>query len=226
MLTVTCVLVKGPVAYTPEYVVRLRRMVARYLPEKFQFVCLTDDPGALPDDVDVLAIPPTHLAVPENGRGYWAKVQLFNRANGFTGRVLFLDLDVLVVGDLKPIVDAPTSLALCDDPFAGVEGERDRYGRQVIRAFNSSVMAWDAGTCDALYDDWRVDVTQRLSTDQDWIAEQRPDAIALPLAWFPRLSQVQPPWPEEARVVLCKKPKPHEAVTRFHWFDAQWGGWA
>jgi hypothetical protein len=34
---------------------------------------------------------------------------------------------------------------------------------------------------------------------------------------------VRPPWPKEAKVVLVKKPKNHEAVERWPWFEAMWG---
>lgn len=226
-LTVACVLVAGPVAgYSVDYVLRLERMVRRHLARPFQFVCLTDgSKGPLPAPIETVQIPAASEAIPANGRGYWSKVQLFNPAIGFSGRVLFLDLDVLVVSDLAPIVDFPAALALTEDELVAERAHitTDRYGRTLVRRFNSSVMAWDAGTQDFLFTRWTIDQTLRLSTDQDWIGEQAPDAQGMPYAWFPRISRVQPPWPAEAKVVLCKKPKNVEAVQRWPELEQWWG---
>lgn len=221
-LTVACVLVAGPVAaFNADYVVRLERMVRRHLARPFRFVCLTDGSrGALPAPIETIPIQPAAGQV-----GYWAKVQLFNPALGLEGRVLFLDLDVLVVADLAPLVDFPAPLALADDVVVQMRPDVavDRFGRRLVRKFNSSAIVWDAGTQDALFTRWRRSDAERLSTDQDWIAEQVPAAAAMPLAWFPRISAVRPPWPDEARVVLCKKPKNHEAVERWPAVREWWG---
>lgn len=232
MLTVACVWVRGPVPFTSDAVVRLRRMVRRYLSRPHQFVCLTDRPWLLPSDLRTIPIESLPHAVPPNGRGYWAKIELFNRRHGLTGRVLYLDLDSVVVDSLEPIVDAPAPFAITADALIAERAHltRDRYGRLLVRRFNSSVMVWDAASAYDLYDDWSVRETARLSTDQDWIGERRPDALALPYAWFPRLSRLVAsgqllPLPADAKVVLAKKPKPHDALRRWPWFDAWWGGW-
>lgn len=233
MLTVACVWVRGPVNYTADYVVRLRRMACRFVPKPFNFVCLTDRP----EEVCLPGIVPIHTDrmwgdVPSNGAGYWTKVRLFDplrhfnvRGGAFDGRVLYVDLDSLIVSDLSPIVNYPAPFAITADALAKERPrlDTDRYGRQVVRAFNSSVMVWDVGFGSDLYEAWTPDVAQRLSTDQDWIAERYPNAAAMPDAWFPRISRVQPPWPDEAKVVLVKKPKPHEACARWPWFEPMWG---
>lgn len=226
-LTVVCLLVAGPVAeYSVEHVVRLERMVRAHLARPFRFVCFTDGSrGALPALIETVEIPAVDDAVPLNGRGYWHKLQIFNPTRGLAGRVLYLDLDVLVVGDMAPIVDWPAPLALADDELRTERPplERDRHNRQVKRRFNGSVIVWDAGTQDALFTGWAITATERLSTDQDWIGEQAPHAQAMPASWFPRISRVQPPWPADAKVVFVKKPKPMEAARRWPWFDAAWG---
>lgn len=231
MLTVACVWVHGPVPYTVDYVVRLERMVWRYLERPFRFVCLTDRPGELPAHITAIPIDWPIGDLPPNGVGYWAKVSLFDRRL-FNGRVLYIDLDSLIVSDLSPIVDYPAPFAITADALIQERAhlDRDRYGRLVVRRFNSSVMVWDAGQGSLIWDDWMPSVTARLSTDQDWIAELYPEAAAIPSAWFPRIGMTQPtpefqPWPADAKVVLVKKPKPHEAVARWPWFDAMWGGW-
>lgn len=236
MTTVACVWVQGPVPYTADYVGRLARMARRFLDRPFRFVCLTDRPAALALDPRIETIQIAAPTVPANGRGFWAKVECFNPAHGFTGRMLFLDLDVLVVRDLTDIVEFSSAFALPTDIFSPRAGpQADRYGRGVVRKFNSSVMVWDAGTQDVVYTDWTPAVADAYSTDQDWIAVRCPTAASMPLMWFPRISQMVAdpmfaatgtPMPPEARVVLVKKPKNVEAVQRWPWLDLAWGGWA
>lgn len=220
VLTVCCVWVRGPYPYTAEYVVRLERMARRFYLRPLRFVCLTDQPEALPGIETISVTPPK---VPANTVGIWTKLEVF-KPGRFTGRVLFLDLDTLIVAPLDPIVDAPATFAITSDGDGAVS--KDRYGRTVIRRFNSSVMAWDAGTVDTLSTDWNTTTAWRLSTDQDWIAERRPDAYAMPMAWFPRISKIENgPIPADAKVILVKKPKNHIAAQRWSWVEPAWGGW-
>ena len=149
-------------------------------------------------------------------------MRLFDPALGWTGRVLALDLDVLLVAPIDPIVDCPAPFALTADPRYGAKAI-DRFGRKVIHKFNSSVMPWTAGDQVDLFTDLTPADVDRLSTDQDWIAEKHPDATGLPRAWFPRISETQPPWPKAAKVVLVKVPKNHIAAERWPWFAPLWG---
>lgn len=235
MLTVACVFVAGPYPYTAEYVVRLERMVRRHLARPFHFVCLTDRAAELPASIDRIHIASLAGIVPDNGVGYWNKLRIFDPAIGLVGRCLFLDLDTLVVDALDPIVDYPAPLALTEDAFVVERAhlDRDRYGRRLVRRFNSSVMAWDGGTQSDLWTRWTPDVAQRLSTDQDHIGEASEEALAMPYAWFPRISQLVKdpdfaatgtPMPSQAKVILCKKPKNAIAVQQWPWVDALWGG--
>jgi len=217
-LTVACVFVEGPYPYTADYVVRLERMARRWISGPFRFVCLTDRPALLPG-IETVAIPRTL----HGGEGYWAKMRLFDPALGWTGRVLYLDLDVLLVAPLDPILECPAPFALTADPRYGAKAI-DRFGRKVIYKFNSSVMLWTAGEQVDLFTDLTPETVERLSTDQDWIAEKYPKAVGLPRAWFPRLSEaIAPPWPSAAKVVLVKVPKNHIAATRWPWFASAWG---
>jgi hypothetical protein len=236
-LTVACVFVRGPYPYTAEYVVRLDRMVRRYFARPFRFVCLTDRGEELPAGIETIQIASLAGVVPPNGVGYWNKLRLFDPAIGLTGRVLYLDLDSLIVAPLDPIVDVPATLALTADALVVERAHlvTDRYGRRLVRRFNSSVMVWDGGTHQDLWTRWTPSVAQAVSTDQDWIGEQATDATGMPIDWFPRISQLRrdpmfdatgAPMPTSAIVVLTKKPKNHVVMAQTSWFDALWGGWA
>lgn len=212
-LTVACVLVCGHVDFTSEYVIRLKSMCRRMVARPHRFVCFTDDKFRLPDDIETV-----HIPTPRGHYAWWSKLELFNAAHGFTGRVLYLDLDVLLVRELSPIIDFPARFALVPD---GAPNFRPRNGLAVYKKFNSSVMVWEAGEANYLYDAWTPKVAQRLWGDQDWIGEMA-DAESMPREWFPRLSECGKDWGEQARVVLCKKPKNLDAAHKWPWFNEVW----
>lgn len=225
MIKVVCVMVRANVPYTTDYVVRLRNAVRRTLPRNHEFVVITDQPFQVglefKKDRDVKVIPHAHLAgIP----GWWAKLQVFR----LTGPVLYLDLDVLTVASLAEVVDFPLGdAAIALVPHAGTFEGRD--GKKVVKNYNSSIM-WmpEASRLRFLHDEWDIGVANRLWGDQDWIGERLQDtAVKMPLEWFPRLSEIsqyrgRPIIPPEAKIILCKKPKNHEAAAKWAWFREMW----
>ena len=92
MIDVACVLRSGG-AYDPCWVHRLREAVSRYLPIEHRFVCLSD----VPIGGDVV-----RFNLPAGWRGWWAKMAL-GQPGLFPGRVLYFDLDSLIVGFLSEL---------------------------------------------------------------------------------------------------------------------------
>jgi hypothetical protein len=213
MLTVACVWVNGHLPYKVEYVTRLHAMCQRWIKRPFAFVCLTDTPKLVPSGVTAIEIPN-----PNPLKGWWSKIELF-KPGRFTGRVLYLDLDTLIVGPITDVIDYPAVFALA--PHAGTFNGKG--GLQVVKRFNSSVMVWDAGTQDALYTAWTPAIASVLWGDQDYIGRVVSDARAMPREWFPRLSELDGHAPDpSARVVLVKKPKNEDAAKQFAWFREAW----
>lgn len=216
-LTVACVFVRGEYPYTVEYVSRLRDMVARWIDRPFRFCCLTDQPELMPKGVEPIAVTKLHGFAP------WTKLELFNPVRQWTGRMLYLDLDTLIVSPLAPIVDMPAPFAITADPTNKKNRTHDSFGRAIVRRFNSSVMVWDGGTQTDLYTGWTPAVADRLSGDQDWVGERKPGAVTMPREWFPRISELNGQQPvDPAKVVLVKVPKNHLAAEQYPWFDALW----
>lgn len=214
-VTVACVLVRGHIDFTVDYVRRLRSMVDRHMDRPFRFACLTDRTQAqMPEGVE--AIPISHS---RRLKGWWAKINLW-KPGLFEGRVLYLDLDVLVVSSLAPIIDYPARLALVPDGAPNFQGKGDM---RTVKRYNSSVMAWDAGVGTDLFTEWTTVTARRLWGDQDLIGERLPNEATMPAEWFPRLSAVKPPWPADAKVILSKCPKNHIAAQRWPWFAEAWG---
>jgi hypothetical protein len=101
LTTVVCV--KVGAKYGPEYVNRLAAMVARHITMSHRFVCLTDNPAGL-----TCPSFPIGTDLP----GWWAKLVLFRPHNDLAGqRVVFLDLDTVIVGNMD-------FLLTYDGPFA------------------------------------------------------------------------------------------------------------
>lgn len=214
MLTVACVFVRGHVAFSPEYVARLYSMTKRCLKREFEFVCLTDQPLQMPRGVRAIKID-----TPKPGmKGWWAKIELF-KPGRFGGRVLYLDLDVLLLDSLESIIDYPADFALAPDGAPNFKGAE---GRAVVKRFNSSVMVWNWDAVPDLHRQWTPAVANRLWGDQDWIGERCEFAQAMPAQWFPRLSVCRDQWAPDAKVVLCKTPKNADAAKLWKWFDDMW----
>ena len=227
IVTVVCLFIRGEYPYTPEYVTRLRDMACRYLVTSVRsarFVCLTDRPELFTRDTAMDII---HVGRLPARYAFWSKLLVFNPDYGFTGRMLWLDLDVLVVNDLGPIVDFPAPFAFAADMFAatgdGPAQESRKDGRRYLPKYQGSVMVWNAGEQADLFTDWDPRISEEFYTDQDYYAARAPHAARMPVAWFPRISLVHPPWPAEAKVVLVKKPKNHVALERWPWFRQYWG---
>lgn len=216
MITVACVWVKGNVPYTAEYVARLQAMVARHLSQPHEFVCLTDRPAQVPQNARAITI-----ASPSPLPGWWAKLELFNPSREWPGRVLYFDLDTLIVDRLDAIAASPAPLTLIPDGGSAFPG---RAGLRVVKRFNSSVMAFDPPAVRRLWSTFNATVPQRLWGDQDHIGEQCPAAATWPIEWFPRLSSIGAAGivPVGTRVVLSKKPKNVVAADRWPWFNAIW----
>src|ERR1019366_5700099 len=94
--------------YGPGYVDRLYGMVARNLARPFRFVCLTDDAGGIRAEVTCAPIPTLPPIAQPKERG-WRKLASFSpELAGLLGEtVLFLDLDVVVMGALDPLLEYP-----------------------------------------------------------------------------------------------------------------------
>ncbi len=100
--------------YGPEYVNRLYGMVSRHLRGPFRFVCLTDNSMGVNPEVDCLPLPRMELA-PGADRG-WPKLSTFKAGlHGLKGTALFLDLDVVIVGDITPFFEQPGDFLIIKD---------------------------------------------------------------------------------------------------------------
>lgn len=132
MTIIACVLRSGGI-YGGEHVNRLGEQLSRFAIDR-GFICLTDI-------VDLHA-PMFDEIVPLKHRwpGWFSKIELF----AMPGPVLYLDLDVSIIGDLAPLLKLAETVdfAMCQG-FWGAEDPNPR---------NSSIMAWRANAPAHLYE--------------------------------------------------------------------------
>lgn len=204
MLTVACVEWADYCERGGEYVSKLRASVARYLAAPHRFVCLTDDPTRHPG-VECQALPRRQK---DGLVGWWAKLYLFTR-DRFEGRVLYLDLDTIVVGALDALADAKGIVHLKDWGWTKND-------------YCSAIMAWDAGEHSEIWERYTPQVPFDYRGDQDWITALGGwPALPKGLAVSYRYESKGGP-PAGAAVVQCHgKPKPHEMPPE-HWAHQHW----
>src|SRR6185369_12905997 len=85
--------------YGADFVNRLHSAVTRNLKRPHRFVCFTDDGKGLAPGIDALPIPEIDLPPDAKVTG-WRKLCLFRDDLTVNGLCLFLDIDIVVTGNL------------------------------------------------------------------------------------------------------------------------------
>jgi len=200
MVTVVCVEVGNYLGRGREYVEKLRGSVARHLKAPHEFVIVTDDPRRHPIGSNFRSVEPGLV-------GWWVKCQLFKHGL-FEGRVLYLDLDTVIVGPLDPIAEAKGILYLSQWGW-----DKHTYG--------SGVMCWDAGEHRDVWNLYTNQVPLWHQGDQDWITKIGgwPSLPMYRLKSYRYHCKKGVP-PGTSVVCFHGKPRPHEVSDRFvldHW---------
>jgi hypothetical protein len=221
MATFLCM--KWGTKYGPEYVNRLHSMVRRHMAGPFRFVCLTDSREGLDPGIEAFPIPSLRLPPGSPERG-WTKLVSFSpelTAPGgpaLSGPVLFLDIDIVIVGPLDDFFREPGEFLIMR--------ERKRLRTQG----NSSVYRWTAGAHPDVLEHFRANldaVRARHRNEQEFLVHHlaaQGKVRYWPDAWcrsfkrhcvrpFP-LSLFQPPViPPDARVIVFHGlPNPPDAL--------------
>ncbi len=166
------VCVKWGNKYVSEYVNVLKRMVARHTTVPYQFNCLTDDPNGIDPDVNIISLPKEPGIVT-----WWSKLWMFSPDMPLKGNILFFDLDVVIFDNIDQLFTYNTGKFNIIRDF-------NRCRIPDWKQSNSSVMRWETGTMDYLWNDFRADVNKimgRNHGDQDWIMKSAKEDIN----WWP-----------------------------------------
>lgn len=173
MNNVICI--KWGTKYGPHYVNRLYGMVNRHLSKPFRFVCLTDDSQGIRPEVEVLPIPPVKVP-PKHDVSPWRKLALFSPSLGdLSGKALFLDLDLIIVGRLDDFFDY-------SDKFCIIENWTQR-GQGIG---NSSVYCFEIGRHAEVLEYYLAhtdEVHAHYSNEQIYLSKRIGDIAFWPEAW-------------------------------------------
>lgn len=211
--------------YGAPFINRLYAMVKRNITPPFTFTCFTDARCGLNDEILCEDLPPLGIdKMPDRTLGIWGKSRLWNRKLGnIKGTVLFLDLDLVIVGSL----DAFFEVGNAEDVFLARNQTTpfERLGQ-------SSVMRFPVGKLEPLFHLFNADpqgTADKYRFEQRFVTRNAPGGVK----FFPRKSVLHfrqdcrwpfplnyifaPTLPSTARIVLFPRglhPQ-HAAEGRF-----------
>ena len=205
--------------YAADYVNTLYSMVARNLSREFRFVCLTEDAEGLDSRIEVFPLPEiaVNLDGPERG---WNKLSVFSQSlYDLKGKVLCLDLDLIITGSLDDLFDCPGEVMIIKDWI-----KKDGTG-------NSSVYRFEVGAHPEILAEFEQgfeQIKQIHRNEQEYLSAMLMKKNALvywPDSWcrsfkrhcikpFSLFVARETEMPEDTRVLVFHgKPDPHEAVA-------------
>lgn len=104
--------------FAPIYVNRLRSMLARNLQLPHKLFCISDTAAGIDRDVSIIPMPREFADTPRCRRRMWQWAK--ERRDDFGPRMLAIDLDVVIVGDITPLVDRPEPIVCWRVGYANV----------------------------------------------------------------------------------------------------------
>ena len=164
--------------YGPIFVNRLYSSVRANLARPFRFFCLTDDDSELVTGVQARPLP--RIELPGNfERTTWLKLGLFMDDPKVSGDCLFMDLDILVTGNMDCFFDyMPGKRCIIHNWI-----QKQLIFKKRPAVGNSSIFRWRANTMQFVVD--------KFYSERDWaLADFHPEQVYLTYAlgekyWWP-----------------------------------------
>jgi hypothetical protein len=240
-----CILcMKWGTAFGVEYVNTLYRAVRDNLGIDHDFICITDNEDGLDPGVICRSLNFLQPDWPAWQNGRWPKLQMFDReiVGGYDA-VLFLDLDLIVTGDLQPLVDVvrnqgglflmPKFRGFVWRTIPAEVWDRIPAAMNKVTRGNSSIVGFVPSEQFHLYEDFNgaSDLVQ-YENDQNYISALAYDRKCYPKGWCIGIHHLIPYWPfglifrryqkipQRSRIVIFNgRPKPEELVGNDvgHW---------
>ena len=224
--------------YGPEYVNRLFCMVQRHMPgivgKDYRFVCITDDTHSLMKGVECFPLQDLNSSLPDHMKSTpWLKLLVWdNPLYDLEGDALFLDLDVVITGNISDFFD------YCPGKYCVIHN----WTEPKKRTGNTSVFRFPIGQYPEILHDFKRNMLgtfQKYRIEQRYISsviEPKGEQVFWPSSWcrsfkeellpnWPMRFFVSPELPEDARIVVFHgKPDPDEAA-RGIWPLSKGSGW-
>ncbi len=165
--------------YGAPYINRLYAMVARNITPPFSVTCFTDSFDGIRPEVRLEPLPELDVVMPTGTQGIWPKARLWGeRLGDLRGPVLFLDLDLVIVGSL-------------DGFFSHGDPDRVTLARNQSTPFErlgqTSIFRFTVGSLKTLQDRFITDpqgIADRFQFEQRYVTREAPGGIDFwPAGW-------------------------------------------
>lgn len=234
----------GEKRFSAEHVNALAMMLRAQVGSSARLICLTDDRIGIDRNVEILKLPPEASELTRSWQ--WTKLYLFSDSWSETigTRFFYLDLDVIVAGDLTPIYDIPGDLVISQGKkrytqrkpgvWRAVESWFSSPAFVQRTPVNSSMMVIEPGRLTYLWDEFDVTTANQLKkergyvgSDQAWIAgkAQNPTIVGPEKGVFriSDLSEGRTRLPNQAKLIFFpgdrNKPWLNEVHQRHPWIE-------
>jgi hypothetical protein len=221
---ITAVTWKWGTAYGPQYVNRMRNMLKRNLQLPHRLVCITDDTTGIGPGVITLPMYTEHAGVMK-ATGYRSadndlcqrRLKMFDRnmAGVLGPRILHLDLDTVITGDITSLIDRPDPLIMYGHP-------------QRKDGVMPGMMLFNAGYLHDLYAGFKGDAVR---SDMELLDRYLREKQLMPVPrWTVEDGAYSHLWiakknggklPENAKVVMFYGPTNPHMVT-YPWVNTNW----
>ncbi|MCP5088440.1 MAG: hypothetical protein GY952_16745 [Rhodobacteraceae bacterium] len=221
--------------YAADYVNVLYNALTKHLDHPFRFICMTDDANGIVDGVEIFPIPEMDLGENRFAFGGWPKIAVFQKdLFGLEGRALFVDLDTVITGDIKPMFEAEGGVVLIREWKRFVDHFRPRKVNGM-----TSIFAFTLGDQTAIYDTFMENpdhAFENYRSEQRWVTDYatdmrfwgpkqvvsfKRDLLAPPL--LNRIISPKAPGPETSVVAFHGVPRPIDVVPDN---NETWGKWS
>lgn len=208
--------------YGPEYVARLSVGLKRGLKQDYRLLVVSDHKSI--NGVECVPLPDPELT---KHKGCFARLRLFDPEwqdqIGATERIVCIDLDVVVTGDLDP-------LFLRAEPFVILTGANSSNPCP----YNGSVWMLRAGYRPDVWSDFSLEAAAKLPSyefpdDQGWFAHQIPNAAGWKVGPQSGIyAYKKPAWPKgddlpkDARLVVFPGWRSPDKFTHLPWVRKYW----
>ena len=155
MITVACVFWGDK--FSLDYVYNLKAMVKRNTTIEHKFVCFSDRqiPGI------------ETLILPKGMMGWWNKIYMFKKNNGLSDRVVYLELDTVIVNNIDWLLE-------WNGDFMGIEdlGAINSHQSHLKNKLQSAILAFDYNKNHAIWDYYiknKVTIEKKIRGDGEYL---------------------------------------------------------
>ena len=189
--------------FTHQHVRTLKNMVGRNLNLEHRFVCVTDDARGMEDIETIPLWDYPEVKLPRGKPNCYRRLRVFapDASEWLGNRILSIDLDTVITGDITPLIDIPDEFKIWGDTAKNTH-------------YNGGFWLMDAGARARVWDEFTPDAPnitrarKMVGSDQAWISyvlgpnESKWSTADGVYSFRNHMSSGKEPLPSDARVVF------------------------